>query len=438
MICLREAGPSDWSFVLELMMSTLAEYYGGDHASHAKRIFDTHISGGQDKIGFFSQQQKMFIAEHDGCPVGMIHLVLKRQSTCKISPLIVNKDYRKGGGVGVALLERAFDFANQYQCRQIYCTVSKKNNDALRFFMRNGFIIAGKSKNQYMDGIDEFMLYKNLFDFIGDDEFDIDHISVLPMIDRHRDQVRMILLDNLSEDFIGIDDTWVDSLFAGFDRRGTRNVDDKYKLLYTAVDRHDRVLGIAGATPKKGEPIKLMPFVSVESPAFFALLSDVPGLLQEYGRKVYVHIIPDAEQTRFLQKAGWRLDGVMPDAYQVDRVTQQWSKELDRDEIMKQMRLKKRYLDMMRAGKKTLEVRVGYESIKSIKPGEQIAFLSRDDRIVREVKSVRKYPNFKEMMETEDHTKIVPDMNKIEVERLLREIYPSNKEELGVVVLQVG
>lgn len=434
----RPAQLADWEFVVGQMTSTLADFYGGDHASHAKRIFETHIAGGQDRIGFFSQQQKMFIAELAGKPIGMIHLVLKRQSTCKISPLIVDKESRKVKGVGTALLKSAIDFAGSADCRQIYCTVSKKNEDALRFFLRHGFIIAGKSKNQYMDGVDEFMLYRNLLEIVGDDEFDLDHISVLPMDDRHKDQVSRILLEYLSEDFIGIDDQWVDSLFSGYDRRDSRDVDKKYKLIFTAVDRHDRVLGVAGATPKKGEPIKLMPFVAVESPAFFALLSDVPSLLREFGRKVYVHIIPDAEQTRFLQRAGWRLDGVLPDAYQVDRVTQQWSKELDRDEIMRQMRLKKRYLDMMRAGRKTLEVRVGYDSVSTIKPGEQIAFLSREDRIVREVKAVRRYKDFNKMMENEDYTRILPDMKKDEVDRMLREIYPPNKEALGVIVLEVG
>src|SRR6202040_689485 len=108
--------------------------------------------------------------------------------------------------------------------------------------------------------------------------------------------------------FMEIDDAWVSNLFSGFDRRDSRDINLKYKLIYTAVDRTNKVRGVAGATPKKGEPIKLMPLVATDDPAFFALLSDVPQRLAEYGRKVYAHIVPTSRQTRFLQKAGWVLD----------------------------------------------------------------------------------------------------------------------------------
>ena len=437
-VTIRPAVASDWPFVVYQMTHTLPKYYSGDHAAHAKRIFETHIAGGSDNIGFFSKLQTMFIAEAFGQPLGLVHLVLKRQGTCKISPLIVKPEARSSLGVGSALLQTAIEFAKENDCRQLYCTVSKGNDGALRFFLRNGFIFAGKSKNQYMNDSDEYMLYLNIFEIVGDDEFDLDHISVLPMLDDQKQQVRDILMDSLPEDFIGIDDDWVDSLFDGFDRRHTKNVDLKYKLIFTASDRNGRVLGVAGATPKKGEPIKLMPFVAIETPAFFALLADVPTLLSDFGRKVYVHIIPDAEQTRFLQRAGWRLDGVMPDSYQVDRVTQQWSLDLDRGDLMKQMRLKNKYLDMMRTGAKSLEVRVAYDSVKKIKVGDTIAFLSREDRLVRSVKAVRCYPNFNEMLDSEDHQKIVPGLSRSELASLLHEIYPPNKEAFGVIVLEVA
>ena len=69
--------------------------------------------------------------------------------------------------------------------------------------------------------------------------------------------------------------------------------------------------------------------------------------------------------------------------------------------------------------------------------GEQIAFLSRDDRLVRAVKGIRKYENFADMLANEDFRKIVPDLSKEQVEQLLSEIYPPNREKLGVVVLEV-
>ncbi len=420
------------------MVEALGPYYGGDHVAHAKRIFRTHIDGGTDRIGFFSSMQKMYVACYENELCGMLHVVLKRQETCKISPLIVSGKFRKNFGVGATLLKFAIEFAKKHECRQLYCTVAESNKRALKFFLRNNFIVAGRSDSHYMRDIVEIMLYYNLEEVVTDQEFDLDHISVLPLLEEHKPEVRKMLLEELQKDFQSIDNDWINSLFDGHGRRLLGDIQEKYKLIYTATDRNKRVLGIVGATPKKGEPIKLMPFVALESSAFFALLADVPYLLKKYGKKVYVHLVPDSEQTRYLQWNGWSLDGMMPDAYRLGRVTQQWSKKIGGDNYMIHLRLKKQYLDYMRYGQKTLEVRVGYDNIKKIKVGDQITFLSRDDRVVRNIKRVSIYDNFLEMLEIEDHSKIVPDLNKRDVASLLRQIYPQNKETLGVYVFEVS
>lgn len=435
---IRDAGLGDFDFVADLMDSALAEYYGGDHRAHAKRIFDAHIEGGYDRIGFFSLLQKMFIVEIEGQRAGMLHLVLKRQGTCKISPLIVASEFRGAVGLGSALLNRAEEFCKEHACHQLYCTVSAANKGAVRFFMRHGFSVAGRSPGQYMDGLDELMLYRNVNELIDDEEFDLDHISVLELEERHKKQVRDMLLEELPSYFQGIDDSWIDALFAGHSRRHTLEVEQKYKFIFTATDRNDRVLGVAGATPKKGQPIKLMPFVAQDSPAFFALLSDIPGLLRPYGRKIYVHIQPSSEQVRFLHRAGWMLEALLPDAYKKERVTQQWGLRIDDEDFPPRLRLKKRFLGLMKSGQKTLEVRVGYPNIRSITVGMDVAFLSREDRLIRTVREIRLYDGISDALEVEDYRKIIPGFDEVQVERTLREIYPPEKEAFGVVVFDVG
>jgi hypothetical protein len=74
-LSIREAVEHDRGFVERLMVDALQPFYGGDHKRHARRIFDTHISGGQDRLGFFSFEQKMFIAVVGSEPIGMVHLV---------------------------------------------------------------------------------------------------------------------------------------------------------------------------------------------------------------------------------------------------------------------------------------------------------------------------------------------------------------------------
>lgn len=430
---MREARLGDFEAVAELMTHALEPYYGGDHRRHAERIFQTHISGGDDRLGFFSVEQKMFIAEVDAKFAGLVHIVGKRQGTYKISPLIVVGSFRKNG-VGSRLLEHAEGYAAQRGARQMYCTVAVANGAALNFFLRHGYTTAGQSASHYKDNISEAMLYKAL----GEDApppHDKEHISVTAFEPAHRGGVRSLLLRYLPQHFEGIDDAWVDSLFEGYMRRDTLDVNAKYKLIFVATDANGTVRGVVGATPKKGSPIKLMPVVSEDGFVFEALLRDVPYMLKEYGRKLYIHVQPNAEETVTLQKLGWTLDAVMPDAYGAATVTQQWSLDLGQAN-MRNMRMKRRFFDLIMQGKKDLEVRVGYDQIRRIEIGEHLRLSTANRTAVIVVKDKRTYETFTDMLAHERASRIAPD-DPDGVEALLHEIYPSHKERLGVIVLEI-
>ena len=62
-IVVREANANDFDFVADLMIRALTPFYDGDHRAHARRIFETHMNGGIDHVGYFSAGQHMFIAE---------------------------------------------------------------------------------------------------------------------------------------------------------------------------------------------------------------------------------------------------------------------------------------------------------------------------------------------------------------------------------------
>ena len=437
-INIREAEEEDFNFVTELMQKALVPYYGGDHRAHAQRIFSTHISGGKDQIGHFSFEQKMFIITLDGIPEGMIHIVGKRQGTFKISPIIVIPDYRGKYGLGKRLLEFVEKYAKNKGARQIYCTVAKENSAALQFFIRNGYIIAGQSDSHYKVGITEVMLYKLFLSPDFNEKFDRLNISVHPMKDIHEPQVRQLLLNSLPKDFGGIDSRWVDALFNGYKRRDSGNINVKFKLIYVAVDRNNTVLGVVGATPKKGKPIKVMPFVATNLPSFMALLTDIPFQLKSYGHKLYIHITPSVEETIALQRRGWKLDAALPAGYHKDRITQQWSFDIrGEDFILRSIRTKKTFLDAIKRGKKSLEIRVSYKDIKSIQPGERIKFYSHADSVITCVNDIRKYPTFNSMLEHEDSNRIIPNKNKSKVLKILQDIYPPELEKLGVMVIDI-
>ena len=434
---IREAREEDFGFVMELMDRALTPYYGGDHRAHAERIFSTHISGGKDRIGHFSFEQKMFIITLNSIPAGMINIVGKRQGTYKISPIVVAPEYQGKHGLGTKLLEFAEKYARDHGARQMYCTVAEENSEALQFFLGKSYVIVGRSDSHYKPGITEVMLHKL---FVGSDfeeKFDRPNISVLPCEESEEPQVRELLLSTLPRHFRGIDSNWVDALFAGYKRRDSRDVNLKYKLIYVAVDRKNRVLGVAGATPKKGKPIKVMPLIATTLPAFVALITDIPYSLKPYGRKLYIHITPSVEEIIALQQRGWRLDAAMPAAYHDNCVTQQWGLDIEGGGFMRLMRTKQRFLDLIKQGKKTLEVRVGYDSIKTIQAGERLRFASRTQTQIIRVKDVRRYSTFEEMMEFEEAGRIAPAQTKEKVVQLLKEIYPPDRESLGVVVLDI-
>lgn len=438
-ILIREARSGDFEWVENLMQNVLEEYYGGDHRAHAKRIFDAHIGGGYDRLGFFSFEQRMFIVEVNGKKAGMIHLVGKRQSTYKISPLIVDPKFQGQLGLGSRLLEYAEAYVRGHQARQFYCTVAEKNVGAMQFFLRKGFIRAGSSDSHYKSGVTEIMLYKPLHGVSKIIALDQLHVSVLPLDETStetKEQVGRLLLEKLQNSFEGITDDWVAALFAGYSRRHTFDINTKYKLIYVATDSTGRVIGVAGATPKKGNPIKVMPFIATNTVAFEALLIDIPHQLVPYGHKLYIHINPTADEIISLQRLGWKLDAVMPSAYSIGVITQQWS--MDIGEItMRTMRVKKRFYDLIYSGEKTLEVRVGYDTISRIQVGERIRLTTHIGSFEVKISAVRQYQTFEEMLGVESWERIAPDSkSREEVLSLLKQIYPAHKERLGVVVLE--
>ncbi|NTW29836.1 MAG: ASCH domain-containing protein [Candidatus Moranbacteria bacterium] len=181
-----------------------------------------------------------------------------------------------------------------------------------------------------------------------------------------------------------------------------------------------------------------MPFIATSNIAFEALLIDIPHQLVPYGHKLYIHINPTADEVVSLQRLGWKLDAALPNAYRQNIVTQQWSLNIG-ETLMRTMRIKQRFFDLIKSGKKPLEVRVGYDSIKRIRAGEQINLETHTSRLTVKITAVRNYDSFEAMLKKEPFGKIAPDVSsESELLDLLKRIYPPNKEALGVIVLEIA
>jgi len=438
------ATSADEAYVIDAFVSALRDFYSGDHRAHAQRIIRTHLDGGRDPRGLLSIRQSLFILWQGGERRGLINLAFKRQDTCKISPLIIHPRTERNKGFGAVLLGRAEAEARAAGARQLYCTVAERNHEALQFFLTSGFAICGRAADQYKDGETEVMLTRPLASLIMDtpgavaDEVDPRTIiSVAEVRSNHEwTKVRRLLLDNMSPLVHGADKQWLESLKCGFNGPASGFDEVVTSYVYFARDRTGAYRAAAVASTKKGASLKVMPLAATDLDAFRAMITDLPALLMRKGRKVFIHLSPDSRQVAALQAANWTLEALLPDAYSSDSVTQQWGYLLGKD-VRMALRIKPEFQRQIAEGRKTLEIRVGYDQIKRIEAGTTIVLTSHEGEMPCDVVAVRNYPDFAEMLECEDVGRVLPGIPRGEALGQLRKIYPPAKERLGVVVLEL-
>ncbi len=94
--------------------------------------------------------------------------------------------------------------------------------------------------------------------------------------------------------------------------------------------------------------------------------------------------------------------------------------------------IKDEYLQLILAGRKTIEVRVGYSNIKRLQVGDRLML---NDQYPFVIRRIGRYASFEELLAHEDAASIAPGVPPGELLETLRAIYPPEKEALGVVAL---
>ncbi|OKI35165.1 hypothetical protein A6A29_15785 [Streptomyces sp. TSRI0281] len=102
------------------------------------------------------------------------------------------------------------------------------------------------------------------------------------------------------------------------------------------------------------------------------------------------------------------------------------------------MPIYKQYYDLIANGSKTVEVRVAYSSMLRIKAGDRIRFTCRAESTLTQVKRVARYGTFDEMFDHESAAAINPTVTAEEQLRAIRDIFPAEKEALGVLAIEVA
>lgn len=100
------------------------------------------------------------------------------------------------------------------------------------------------------------------------------------------------------------------------------------------------------------------------------------------------------------------------------------------------LRIKRVYYNQLLSGQKKLEIRVGYAQIRKIHQGDTVTFPDYSEQKFNVVR-VTRYEDFAEMLDTENSQEVIPNVTKYKALEILQEIYPEDKEELGVYVLEL-
>lgn len=111
--------------------------------------------------------------------------------------------------------------------------------------------------------------------------------------------------------------------------------------------------------------------------------------------------------------------------------------ELDLRPRAHEMGIYKRYFDLIVAGRKTTEIRVNDASRKRLKVGDLLRFKCRDEEVLTRITRIARYLDFVEMFEHEPISSVNPTASREDQLRNIREIYPPEREALGVVAIGI-
>ncbi len=96
-----------------------------------------------------------------------------------------------------------------------------------------------------------------------------------------------------------------------------------------------------------------------------------------------------------------------------------------------------RYFDLIATGRKTTEIRVNDASRRDIKEGSLIRFRCQGDQVLTRVTRTARYDTFDEMFDHEELAAINPLATRDEQLANIRQIYPPEREMLGVIAIGI-
>ena len=115
----------------------------------------------------------------------------------------------------------------------------------------------------------------------------------------------------------------------------------------------------------------------------------------------------------------------------------------ERQKPIPELSLKRKYINAIKLGEKTTEGRINSGFFRNINQGDRIKFFNENKpyiSVVCEIKEINKYKGFREMLEKEGYSTMVPDVKSLdEAVRVYDNIpnYTERAKEKGVLALKL-
>jgi ribosomal-protein-alanine N-acetyltransferase len=101
------------------------------------------------------------VALHDHTLVGFLIGIKTTKNTARILMLSVNNNNRKQG-IGSALLKKFLSEMKNHEIKQVELEMRTTNESALKFYIKQGFILREKLQHFYQNGEDAYSMSKEL------------------------------------------------------------------------------------------------------------------------------------------------------------------------------------------------------------------------------------------------------------------------------------
>ena len=106
-------------------------------------------------------------------------------------------------------------------------------------------------------------------------------------------------------------------------------------------------------------------------------------------------------------------------------------------EDVKEIYLKQEFLEMIKSGIKTLELRVAFPHFRNVSNGDQIIFRSSNDEVKVKVTDIRNYKSLADVMKSEDISKLAPGVPQGQIRHLAKRIFQEKDiEQYGLLLFE--